>query len=197
MARFSRVLVALIVSVVSLLGPTLAHAVSWRARSNPPSFLPATGHYYQIWEATLAEGEPFSWDVAAQFASSLSYLGSPGYAATLATEAEAQMIQDYNELRGGGYTGGVLDQGGWKWATGPEAGQPMVFLRPQAVSCGVFSSVLVVNGGTWRSTARSAVFCPACGPPNNCLSTFVVVEYSALPVPTTTHSWGRVKMIYR
>ncbi len=184
--------------IAGMLAFTTADAYTWHARSAPPSFLPATGHYYQVWEATLAEGEPFSWNAAAQFASSLSYLGFPGYAATINTEAEAQMLFDYNELRSEVYSGGVLDQGVWKWATGPEAGQAIVFRRNTFVSCGAFSTVLVCWGGNWYETARSGVYCPGCGPPNNCLKTFVLVEFGGLdPTPAIRSSWGSVKGYYR
>jgi hypothetical protein len=198
MRRCSRFLFALALSAATLLSSNAAHAVSWHARSAPPSYLPATGHYYQVWAATLAEGEPFSWDAAAQFAGSLNYLGFIGYPATINTEEEAQMLSDYNELRSEVYTGGVLDQGIWKWAAGPERGEPVVFRRGTSISCGANSTVLVCWGSNWYETVRSAVYCSTCGPPNNCLKTFVLVEFGGIdPTPANRLSWGSIKSIYR
>lgn len=189
------------VFLLSLLAvtPPSALAFTWVLRSGPPSYLPATGHYYQVWEATVAIGEGFGWQDADAFASSLSHLGMPGYVATIATEAEAEMLNGYNELRGGGYVGAVRDgDGNWVWATGPEVGQPVVFRRGTPVyrltgtHCVPYTDRLFIGGNNWFYAPEYIV--KFNGVPSNCLpSTSVIVEFGAPPVSSDRQSWSGLK----
>lgn len=177
-----------------------AGAYTWHARNVAPSYLPATGHYYQIWDAQIADGEFFSWADAVQFAASLKYNGIDGYAATIDTEPEAQMLQDYNELRSPGLTGALLTQGVWKWMTGPETGQPVVFRRTAAYAvsqCAPYAQTITVWGGTWYLTPYSGNYNRGLGPPSSCILPSVLVEFPSSVVPTSAPTWGRLKIFYR
>ena len=201
MSNSTRFLFLAGVLVAAAVACSSADAYTWHARNVPPSYLPASGHYYQIWDAQIAEGEYFSWVDAAQFASSLSYQGEVGYAATIATEAEAQMLQDYNEMRSYGLTGALLVNGAWTWMTGPEAGHPVVFLRSPvyAVSqCAAYAQTITCSGGNWYMTPASGVFAPGGGPPNSCIIPSVMVEVGGLgATPARPSTWGGLKTIYR
>ena len=80
-------------------------------------YLPATGHHY------LYVSDPgIRWNEAKEAATTHTYLGIEGYLATITTPEEAQLTGV--QVTGTGWIGGTdeMEEGVWKWATGPEEG---------------------------------------------------------------------------
>jgi gliding motility-associated-like protein len=81
------------------------------------NYLPETGHYYEYIEAF-----GIRWDDARAAAENRSFFGLQGYLATITSDAEAQLTGE--QASGTGWIGGTdsVNEGVWRWATGPEAG---------------------------------------------------------------------------
>lgn len=80
-------------------------------------YLPATGHHY-----LYVSNPGIRWDEAKEAATTHTYLGIEGYLATITTPEEAQLTGV--QVTGTGWIGGTdeIEEGVWRWATGPEAG---------------------------------------------------------------------------
>ncbi|WP_208234014.1 T9SS type B sorting domain-containing protein [Gelidibacter pelagius] len=81
------------------------------------NYLPSTGHYYEFIPSV-----GITWREAVVAASNLTYYGLQGYLATIGSSEEAQLAGE--QASGAGWIGGTDEdeEGVWKWATGPEAG---------------------------------------------------------------------------
>jgi len=79
---------------------------------------PENGHFYEFVEAP-----GISWSNARDAAAAKSYLGLGGYLTTVTSETENSFIT--TKLEGEGWLGAsdAEEEGEWRWATGPEAGQ--------------------------------------------------------------------------
>jgi hypothetical protein len=112
-----------------------------------------TGHYYQVVSAPA----PVSWDQARAVAAASSFNGLSGYLATITTPAEADLLTQTTPDPA--WIGATDVNGGWQWATGPEAGTPLTFAawdvgQPDGAAghdVAVFGGV--ERGGRWHSTA--------------------------------------------
>lgn len=82
------------------------------------NYLPSTGHYYEFISAV-----GITWKEAEIAASNLTYYGLQGYLATIGSPEESQLAGE--QASGAGWIGGTdeEEEGVWKWATGPEAGE--------------------------------------------------------------------------
>lgn len=82
------------------------------------NYLPSTGHYYEYIPAV-----GITWKEAVIAASNRTYYGLQGYLATIGSPEEAQLTGE--QASGAGWIGGTdeEEEGIWKWATGPEAGE--------------------------------------------------------------------------
>lgn len=82
------------------------------------NYLPSTGHYYEF-----ISDVGITWKNAVIKASSMTYYGLQGYLATITSPEEAQLAG--KQASGAGWIGGTDEEqeGVWKWATGPEAGE--------------------------------------------------------------------------
>ncbi|HUH29743.1 MAG TPA: T9SS type B sorting domain-containing protein [Gelidibacter sp.] len=82
------------------------------------NYLPSTGYYYEFIPAL-----GITWKEAEIAASNLTYYGLQGYLATIGSPEEAQLTG--KQASGAGWIGGTdeEEEGVWKWATGPEAGE--------------------------------------------------------------------------
>lgn len=112
--------------LLAVAGPfaSTAHAVpvQWTVASG------GNGHWYDLIYA--ADGGGFTWDEAFADASTRSYLGMPGYLATITSAAEQAFVaSNFSDTAWLGGTDRDLE-GVWKWVTGPEAGQ--IFYGPGA-----------------------------------------------------------------
>ncbi|MHA7832220.1 MAG: T9SS type B sorting domain-containing protein [Flagellimonas sp.] len=81
------------------------------------NYLPETEHYYEYIEAF-----GIRWDDARSAAENSTFFGLQGYLATITSDAEAQLTGE--QASGTGWIGGTdsVNEGVWRWATGPEAG---------------------------------------------------------------------------
>ena len=96
----------------------LLFAASVRAA---PIYFSGNGHYYEFVSGSV------TWQSANAAAASLTYLGSPGHLATITSAAENSFLSaTFNNGLDAQFAwiGGAepLDDGVWRWMTGPEAG---------------------------------------------------------------------------
>jgi len=86
------------------------------------NYLPSNGHYYEY-----IPNLGITWSNAKIAAQTNTYFGIQGYLATITAADEAQISGEQSS--GAGWIGGSdeLQEGVWKWMTGPEAGTNMVF----------------------------------------------------------------------
>ncbi|MBI5789342.1 MAG: PEP-CTERM sorting domain-containing protein [Candidatus Schekmanbacteria bacterium] len=103
-----------------LLGAILFAALGTTVSQAAPVYYPGTGHYYDAVPGTI------NWDNAKTAAESLSYLGTPGYLATVTSAGENDFI--FYTMGGGNlntyWLGGFQPNnspepnGNWQWVTG-------------------------------------------------------------------------------
>lgn len=81
------------------------------------NYLPETDHYYEYIPSIGIQ-----WDVARIAAENRTFFGLQGYLVTITSQAEAQLSGE--QAAGTGWIGGSdeLQEGVWRWMTGPEAG---------------------------------------------------------------------------
>lgn len=81
------------------------------------NFLPSTNHFYEY-----VPDLGIDWESARQAAENRTYFGLQGYLATVSSQDEAQITGE--QSAGAGWIGGsdALEEGVWRWVTGPEAG---------------------------------------------------------------------------
>lgn len=81
------------------------------------NFLPSTNHFYEY-----VPDLGIDWETARQAAENRTYFGLQGYLATIGSQDEAQITGE--QAAGAGWIGGsdVVEEGVWRWVTGPEAG---------------------------------------------------------------------------
>lgn len=81
------------------------------------NYLPSTGHYYEY-----VPSIGISWTNAKTAASLRNYYGLQGYLATITSSDEAKLSGE--QAAGAGWIGGsdAVEEGVWKWVTGPENG---------------------------------------------------------------------------
>ncbi|MGI0115224.1 PEP-CTERM sorting domain-containing protein [Zooshikella sp. RANM57] len=93
----------------------VASITSFNSALAVPVFFPGTGHFYEyIPRAT-------TWTTARTAALGMSYLGAPGYLATVTSALENTFL---TTLSLDGWLGGsdARLEGDWRWVDGPEAG---------------------------------------------------------------------------
>lgn len=96
---------------------------------DPPVQWAGNGHYYELVKKSGdAPGLGISWGDARDAAAAKTYLGMPGYLATLTSQSENDFVfasfDDFNSFAGAWIAAREpANDGTWTWAAGPESGE--------------------------------------------------------------------------
>lgn len=107
------------------------------------SYLPSNQHYYEyVPSIGKAPDLGLNWGDANDLANARNYHGVKGYLVTILSAEENQLAATQQTKTGGGWIGGsdVVEEGVWKWMTGPEKGTQFFYNLESTAAPGIFAS---------------------------------------------------------
>jgi gliding motility-associated-like protein len=107
------------------------------------SYLPSNQHFYEFVSSKgVAPDLGIDWGIADKLANARTYHGLKGYLVTILSADENQLATTQQTINGGGWIGGsdTVEEGVWKWMTGPEKGTQFFFNLSSTPAPGVFIS---------------------------------------------------------
>jgi gliding motility-associated-like protein len=107
------------------------------------SYLPSNHHFYEFVPSSgIAPDLGLDWGVANDLANARTYHGLKGYLVTILSADENQLATTQQNVMGGGWIGGsdVVEEGVWKWMSGPEKGLQFFYNLESTMTPGVYRS---------------------------------------------------------
>ncbi|MEO0059198.1 MAG: hypothetical protein RLZZ312_845 [Bacteroidota bacterium] len=142
------------------------------------NYLPSNGHYYRF-----APNIGITWANAKTAAQTTTYYGLQGYLATITAADEAQLVG--KQSSGAGWIGGSdeITEGQWRWMSGPETGQNMVYTNwntnePNDLNGEDYAHITAVGVGilgSWNDLSNTG------GTSGNYQPKGYIVEYGGMP----------------
>lgn len=105
------------------------------------SYLPSNHHFYEFVPSIgIAPNLGIDWGVANDLANARTYHGLKGYLVTILSADENQIAA--TQQSGTGWIGGsdIVEEGVWKWMTGPEKGTTFFYNLESTAVAGIFAS---------------------------------------------------------
>tara|TARA_R110000868_G_scaffold141782_2_gene358590 strand:+ start:49 stop:2301 length:2253 start_codon:yes stop_codon:yes gene_type:complete len=125
------------------------------------SFLPSNNHFYEFVPSSgPAPNFGLDWGVANDLANATKYYGLQGYLVTILSAEENQLAA--TQQSGTGWIGGsdIVEEGVWKWMSGPEKGTQFFYNLESTMTPGVYRSNPHGIGSTlnyvnWNRSSRN------------------------------------------